>query len=71
MGEKLGEGMVGIIYKAKWRGSVVAAKCLREGYQQNTVEWEDLIEEITILVPPRRSRVPLWSAPLEPLPSLH
>jgi len=41
--------MVGVIYKANWRGSVVAAKCLREGFERNTIEWQDLLAEINIL----------------------
>jgi hypothetical protein len=44
VGKKLGEGMVGVIYEAKWRGSVVAVKCLREGFLYGTQESKDLIQ---------------------------
>ena len=44
VGAKLGEGMVGVIYEAKWRGSAVAVKRLREGFVHGTQESKDLIQ---------------------------
>jgi hypothetical protein len=44
VGNKLGEGMVGVIYEAKWRGSAVAVKRLREGFVIGTQESKDLIQ---------------------------
>jgi len=49
LGDMLGQGMVGMIYKAKWRGSPVAAKCLKGDLTRDTVGWHDLLSEIQIL----------------------
>jgi len=49
LGDMLGQGMVGMIYKANWRGSPVAAKCLKDNFSKDTVGWNDLVAEIQIL----------------------
>jgi serine/threonine protein kinase len=47
--ERLGEGQVGIIHKARWRGLDVALKTLKDGLALDSEEHEDLQHELEVL----------------------
>jgi serine/threonine protein kinase len=56
--EKLAEGSNGIIKKVKWRGSECVVKYLR--HNDNNIEYEDLINEISVISHLRHPRLVLF-----------
>mmetsp|Transcript_28595 Transcript_28595/g.70770 ORF Transcript_28595/g.70770 Transcript_28595/m.70770 type:complete len:351 (-) Transcript_28595:284-1336(-) len=46
--DRVGEGVVGTVYKGKWRGSFVAIKDLKQGYSTGSMAHEDLLKELEI-----------------------
>jgi hypothetical protein len=47
--ERLGEGHIGVIHKARWRGLDVALKTLKEGLDLDSGEHHDLQHELEVL----------------------
>jgi serine/threonine protein kinase len=49
LGEEIGRGSSGVVYKAVWRGIEVAVKQLLSSKQMSTKEIHDFIAEISVM----------------------
>jgi serine/threonine protein kinase len=49
LGEEIGRGSSGVVYKATWRGTEVAMKQLLSSKQMSTKEIHDFIAEISLM----------------------